>query len=390
MKHKLIRPVTIGTLLALATLARAQTNDDVYRSWRWTADVGAPRAAGLAGTFVALADDPSAAVYNPAGLTQMQGTELSGSMISRAGGTVASPLADRIRGVIGVGFAGGAGAITSRFTIGGFLIQPQDRRATLTSARFVDGSVSTGFLDTQVTEAGIAAAWGFSDRLSVGIRLAASHLKLEGENVVDPEALDMGAAAGETRVTGSVGLHATPYRRLRVGFVLHPGVSYRVKRVANRRGAVLDAGSQYDLRQPGVVSAGAAWEVSPRLILVGQADFVRYSEGGDTFLVTAGEFRPADFRREDAIEPRAAIEFSLPVRAGVSLQFRGGVHSQAPGRLAFTGSSAAELSRFRNEARVLIGAAGVSIVTSRGLRLDVAGRFGGEQEAVIAGASVRF
>ncbi len=179
----------------------------------------------------------------------------------------------------------------------------------------------------------------------------------------------MGAAAGETRATGSVGLHATPYRRLRVGFVLHPGVSYRVKRVANRRGA----GPRRRLPSttfgsPASFQRERLRQVSPRLILVGQQTSFGIPRAATRSSLPQGS-SVRHFRREDCHRAPCGHRVLLAGRGPeVSLQFRGGVHSQAPGRLAFTGASAAELSRFRNEARVLIGDAGVSIVTSRGLR----------------------
>ena len=75
----------LGMLLAGSSV-NAQSNDHIFRSWRWVEDVPAPRAAGLGGAFVAVADDSSATFLNPAGLTLLPKTEVSArSLESRVG-----------------------------------------------------------------------------------------------------------------------------------------------------------------------------------------------------------------------------------------------------------------------------------------------------------------
>jgi len=390
---KAIRPLTCAPLfmiLALSpTLASAQSNDQMYRSWSWSADVGPGRAGGLAGAFVAVADDSSATVFNPAGLVQLQKTELVGGLISRRSGRAAAAAHDALRPVTGVGFAGGAGALSSRWRVGGYIVRPQDRRADMAALQLPDGTLVSGFLDTQVTEVGGAAAWALTPRLSLGARVTATHLKLEGEEVsTGPVDAEVGSAAGETRVTGSFGALLTVGRGLRIGLTGQPGAAYRVSRTANRAGQPQDVGSEYELRQPGLLAVGVAYEISPKVLIVAQVDYLRSSEIPRELVVRTGPSVSSDYTLGDALEPRLGVEASFPRRT-FSLQLRGGLHSQAPGFLAYRGASSVDAFTFRGGSRHLVPAFGGSVVT-RALRMDIAARLGGEQGTVIATAGFRF
>jgi long-subunit fatty acid transport protein len=381
---------TAVLILAVTSNALAQTNDQFYRSWHWSADQAPARVAGLAGAFVAVADDSAAVLFNPAGLVQLQKTELLGGVLARAKGTTASSARDRLRAVTGVGFAGGAGALSPRWRIGGYIVQPQDRRSDMAALRLPDGTVTAGFLDTQVTEVGCSAAWELTSSLSLGARVTATHLKLEGEEQrTGPVELEVGSAAGETRVTGSFGGLLTLGSRLRIGVSGQPGAAYRVRRTANRAGQPLDPGSEYDLRQPGLLALGAAYNVSRKVLVIAQVDYVRYSEIHTGLVVRSGSSAPSDYDLGDALEPRVGIEISLPLRA-VSVQLRAGTHSQAPGFLAYRGTSPVEALTFTGGSRHLISAVGASLVSRAGLRFDLAAHLGAEQDAILANVGLRF
>src|SRR5262249_12524963 len=132
-----MRATVTVILLALGTTAMGQTNDHLFRSWRWDEDVTAPRAAGMGGAFVAVADDSSAAFLTPAGLTPLPKNDLAGGLMARRSGT--SSLGDTLRARTGVGYVGGAGRITKRFAVGGYLTEPQDRRTVLDASGGVLG-----------------------------------------------------------------------------------------------------------------------------------------------------------------------------------------------------------------------------------------------------------
>jgi len=63
--------VTCTLLLGLATAGRAQTNSEVFQDFQWNLSTPGARANGMGRAFIGLADDATAAVANPAGLTSL-------------------------------------------------------------------------------------------------------------------------------------------------------------------------------------------------------------------------------------------------------------------------------------------------------------------------------
>ena len=384
-----LSPLAVVMTVATPAPGRAQTNDQFFRSWRWTLDQGQARVAGLSGAFVAVADDASAALFNPAGLIEVQKTELLGGLVVRRGGTAASGVKDSLSAFTGIGFAGGTAAVSPRWRLGGYLARPHDRRSELALISLPDGTGTAGYLRTQVTEAGGAVAWQLANRLYLGARVTATHLKLEAhEQRTGTIQSEVGAAGGETRITGSFGGLLVVGPRLRLGISAQPSAAYRMERTANRGGRAVDAGSESELQQPGLIAVGGAFQPTPRVLLAVQLDYVRYSEVRGELVVRSGTSDVQDYHLSDAIEPRAAIEVSFPRRL-FSVQIRAGIHAQASGFLAYRGEAPVEVATFKGGERLVSAGFGASVVT-RGFRTDVAGRLGGEQAALVLTAGVRF
>src|SRR5260370_13710056 len=195
-------PVAIGVVVLWAAdgpVCSGQTNDEFYRSWRWTEDVAAPRAAGLGGAYVAIADDSAAAVLNPAGLTLLPKTEVTAGILWRGSGSLGQ---DATKSRMGVGFVAGAGKLTKRWALGGYLTEPFDERVVLSPTG------TSGRLETTVTDGGAALAWAPTARVRVGLRLNLTHVRVEGEWGRGGGAaarLLVGGAAGGTGGRGGAG-----------------------------------------------------------------------------------------------------------------------------------------------------------------------------------------
>jgi hypothetical protein len=143
------------------------------------------------------------------------------------------------------------------------------------------------------------------------------------------------------------------------------------------------------VRQPRLLSAGVALQVSRKLLLTAQLDRVSYHDLQAGLVIGQGAHARAEYALADAWEPRAGIELSLP-RKAVSLQLRGGVHWQSVAALRYTGEDPVEAAAFEGAPRKAVGAAGASVVTARWLRFDVTARFGGERSELLVGTAVRF
>ena len=379
-------------MVSFAAPGECQTNDHVYRSWRWGTTAASTRAVGLAGAYAAIADDGSAAFLNPAGIVTLDKSEASLSVLAAQPGATG---VDEFGRWTGVSAAGGAARLTQKTAVAGYFIRPRAGRINLSTAvRLPDGSTDAGYLDSTVTEVGGAVARRVGERLSVGARVTATHLELEGlqrrSTAGDRVDLETGSAAGDTRVTASLGLLYESGRagRLRLGVVVQPGASYTVERTASRPSlGGIDQGSLYELRAPGVLTIGAAFRVSRHLQFSSQLDYVRYSE--IEAFVRPGGSTMGGYAIGNGLEPRFAAEGSFAF-GGISLQLRAGVHVQAPGSLVYDGPDINEAAAFRGSARRVLGAAGASLAVAGGLTVDVAGTVGGDRSELAVGARFRF
>ena len=104
--------------------------------------------------------------------------------------------------------------------------------------------------------------------------------------------------------------------------------------------------------------------------------------------IRLGAHARSDYELDDAWEPRAGLEVSLPF-SSASLQFRGGYHRVANGALRYAGTDAVEAASFLGTAPENVFSAGASVAT-RGFRLDVAGVFSGPGNQILVGVTGRF
>jgi hypothetical protein len=418
--------------------AGAQSVDVYYRSWRWLKEPSAPRPAGLAGASVALPDDAGAAEANPALLTSLSKSEVRGTLLSRASGTTAT--GDAVSAGTGIGFLGFGGRLNPRWALGAYVLEPQSAHVESASTPPA-GVTETGTLDGTVREAGLSLAWRPHTRLHLGLRLSANSLSLEGRYrtassqggpVVEVES---GGESTATAVSWGVLFEAGP--RVRVGLARLGGATWdapRTTRIETPFGTALTPADS-EVRQPTVTSGGLSYQASPRVLLTGQLDYVRYGEIQTPFASQPDGGAAARYALY-AWEPRAGVEVSLPFRT-VSVQLRGGVRgrgaagaeaqparatqatlvvpttpqampaptplpSPAPFPPAPTGPDTAraaaslatqallpEAPPAREEPGTRVSA-GASVVLDNGLSFDVAGLFRGERPSVWFGLGLRF
>lgn len=372
----------------------AQTNDHVFRSWRWEEEVAAARAAGLAGAFVGVANDASAAALNPAGLLSVprRGREISASAFRRGSGT-AGP-GDSLLSRTDLGFGGAVVPLGPSWAVGAHYEEPRAFRLELAPFVLPSGFRDHGFVEAELHNFGVSAAYLVFPRLRVGAGLTASRLVLESNsgrsvNRVFREIVNQGSE--DTRLRPSVGLTYDAGSSVRLGLTARPGASWEVDRASfdPETSIVLDAGSTHRVRAPDVYSGGAAVRVLPRLLLTGQLDFVRYSQIRDTLEILRGGVLGEDYVLDDALEVRGGAEWTIPLDS-LDVALRGGLYSQAPGSLAYVGPNPDEAAAFRGEDRRLLGALGASVMLRQGFGVDAATVWGGDRRHFLLGARYRF
>jgi hypothetical protein len=335
--------------------ARAQTSDPVFAGWRWTPDALGSRPAGLGGAFVAVADTNQAAYANPAGLMSIPAWEL-GASSNRT-------------------WLGVAGGRMRWLRVAAYVANTEEARVEFGGEAPHPGT----FLDSSVWEVGLGVAAQPAKRLKLGVSLAWSRLRLEGQRTrTGPDGQQTVATnvAGEdTRARVSAGLLlalAGTERRslpsLRLGLAYQPGFDWSA-RIDD------DAGSRaIAVRRPTLVMAGLAFRPGDRWLFTVQGDLALNRE-----VVAALQRNDAggtgSFRLDDTVEPRLGSEFSAPLWCGCGIvRLRGGLAFRPPGTLSYEGSDPALSAEFRGEDWRTVGSLGASFVTEHfgnAVRVDV-------------------
>ena len=386
------RLLFVAAALSTAVSVQAQTNDHVYRSWRWEEDPGSPRAAGLAGAFTAIADDASATLTNPAGLAELPRTEVMGSLLRRGPGSIGP--GDAIASSTDLGFIGGSVAIGSRLGVALHLSEPRDVSLNLAPRPLPNSTFDSGFLEARLRTLGLGAAFAVTSRLRIGAGIGRSHIEMQGQDSVlragGITLTTMDAKAADSALTASFGALYDVTDGIRVGLAAHSGAKFDVDRTAYSpvEGRTVDRGSVYPLREPDVFSAGVAWRLPASFRVAAQADLVRYSQIRSALDVRR-DLLPADYVLDDGLEGHVGLEWARAFDP-LTLQLRGGLWSQAPGSVQYVGPDPSERMTFQGSSRRLREGFGASVLFKAGLSMDAAALLGGDRTLLLAAARYRF
>jgi len=406
-------PYLFFVLFALLSqrVARAQTNDVYFRSWRWIDASGGAQANAIAGATVALKDDGAGLEANPATLATFSRSALSLSFSSSR--SAQTSLGDVIQPRGSLDDLSAAFKLGTHVGVAVFRSEPLARHIDLAPLPAADGTYDDGSLSAVSTDMGLAVARSFGSHLALGVALTHCHLAFAAHysrlTPQLPAVLEVGAAGGDDRFAPSFGALLSLGRRVQLGLSQRVGVRWQIQRVAISplMSLTLDSGTPLPIERPATTSLGAHVSLSQRLALSAQVDYLRFASVAPGVLEG---YRELGVPRQ-AWEPRAAIELALPTRS-FSVLLRTGVHwmprptriesvtppaPSLPGVAAWAPPPPASLFQRdaedavvrRLDSRSSFGA-GLALVTRSGLRLDLALRAGAEQPALLAGTSWRF
>jgi hypothetical protein len=379
--------------MCLCADAAAQTNDHLFRSWRWPQESLSARAAGWGGLGTAAPDDATSLGANPAVLTSLTRLDVFAGVSAYGSGR--APVGDDVNAATALGASGAAARLSNRWALGIGALQPRAARLEVLPVRLADGSADVGSFELRATDLILAGSFRPTARLHLGAQLVRTGVHASGDyghdQAVGAADIRVRVVGTATTLTGGFGLLYESGKRWVLGVSTLAGTRYRLERFADSPllGVTLDAGSAFELVRPSTLSGGALVKLSTRLALGAQLDLVRYSEVPVRLVIGQGARSRDEYQLTDTLEPRCGVELSIPLR-GLAVQVRAGIHGQAGGTPRFVGDDEVETSAFPGGHYEWAGAVGVSLVTQRGLRFDLAGRFGGERPAVLAGAAARF
>ena len=361
-------PGLAAILLAASVLpAAAQTNERIYEDLDFRFVTPGARAVAMGKTFIGLADDATAAVSNPAGLSNLLEQEFSfeftGTKIKHQ---------RFIPGVDGQVDTFGDTVVTPSFfsyvvpvrraTISVFINSVQDYRESFefgdrfipSLGDFEDGSF--GSLSAQVNSYGVGGAYVINRYLSVGGSAVFQSLNLasearsgtplnprNGTNTIDSDLAWSGLAGVLLKPTPSVAIGATYNKgtvfdvetRLFGRFLITIPTTPPIRTDVVRTGEV----REINYVVPDRYSAGASWRALNSLTVLADVGYVKYSQQiTDKFLIAdfqdpAAGLTPDNYFIDDVFEFHAGAEWRWYGRRTFSL--RGGIYTDPDHRLRF-------------------------------------------------------
>lgn len=367
---KLSRSRWFQALVALAVIAvvapaagYAVTDEEIFRDFRFNLSNPGARSLGLGGAFIAVSDDATAALSNPAGLmnlqrpeffTEIRDTQVDNSTIeqtlSMGSATIRSEtLPNAVFSPSFISYV----YPTKRWAVGvsrlelnkadnntrsGFNIQfdPNLPNAVIGG---------TGSIRTDLSVWNVTGALKIRDNLSFGATVAFGFLSLESHmtnNITDPSdpnnpeprtLFDTAIDDTDTDIAFNAGLQWKPLETLSFGAVYRGGLNFTVgETISNDQffgGAVSQFfGSPLDttFNTPDSYGAGVAWQPMSALTLSGDWVHIKYTDLLDGFqsglgILSLGDPN-ANFTINDADEFHVGAEYvftagSVPIAARV-------------------------------------------------------------------------
>lgn len=413
----------------LAVAADAQTNERLYENISFRFVTPGARSVGMGKAFVGLADDATAAVSNPAGLSNLLESEFSFEFSG-------TERRERVTGSLGPGDIQQFGNFVftptffsyvlplRRFSLSFFRNSVQNFHESFEfAARAVprreapeDGAF--GQIAVKAENYGVGGAYVANRWLSVGGTFNLTLLDLASEarsgNRLNQRngtnTIDSGV-----RVSGSGGVLIKPRRNISIGATYAQGVTFALETelygrflytVFDPDGTIVLTGQKRDVDYviPTRYSTGISWRAGRALTVLFDVSRIRYSQRvTDRFLIVdfvdpVARVTPANFYVNDVVETHTGAEYRFFPR-GTTMAIRGGVFTDPDHPLRFRGGSnnpdhpADALENFRFNtlpSRTTVGGtAGWGMAIKNRVQLDVATSISRDATELVASMVVR-
>lgn len=421
--------VALPVLFLWPSGSAAQTNERLFENLSFRFTTPGARAAGMGKTFVGLADDATAAVSNPGGLSNLLEQEFSFEFSG-------TELRHTRTGTLGVGdtqtFASLAFVPTffsyvvplNRGTMSFFRNTVQNFHERFAfGPRFVasrdapeDGAF--GAIAVNAESYGFGGAFVVNRSLSVGGSIGVMTLDFASEA---RSGTPLNQRNGTNTIfngvgwSGAAGVLFKPVRRVSIGVNYIQGATFTMKTrlfgrflytVFDPDGSIILSGDEHliDYVIPDRVAGGVSWRATDSFTVLADVSRVKYSQRiTKNFLVVdfidpAARLSPANFSIRDVTELHAGAEYRLYNRP-VTMAFRGGVFTDPDHPLRFVRGGnnplhpADALLDFRFNtlaAKVNVGVtAGWGIIFGNRVQLDLAATRSPDATEIVASMVLR-
>jgi long-subunit fatty acid transport protein len=417
-KVLMVLPLFLCWGLMLPPASQALDNGASWFDWQYRLDEPGARGRGMGGATVAVTNDASATLVNPAALTEVAQIELvvearavhldersTAGQVDNTGNPLQMGLqagdSDQLN-LSHVAMAVPLGKSRTVFGIFYHRLALMDRTIIASDPR--DASVIQVHEPMfAVDEIGASLATDFwSGKLALGLSGSLVTLNMDSKVTVGDSPL-VGGPAGreylfysqsEQEPIWRLGLLWKPTPRLRIGIkqTLMPTIDYKLSTVDSKwitddpeasrctptafsDGWVCES----TLPIPDVFAVGIAYQLSDRLTLAGELKSIKYSERTHKFnaiFVTPGsdpeaDLHPEDFSAEDVVEVHLGVEW-LCSATTQPIQLRAGYYFDPAHDIRYRGSDATTAAIYYGGEDVHHGTFGVGIPFGIRNRIDVA------------------
>jgi long-chain fatty acid transport protein len=414
-----------------AGIAQGLVNSEAFSGFQFNFNNPGARALGMGGAFVAVADDATAVIANPAGLVILQRPEISAEAkftryttnVPAHHNSFAEGLSNSVHGrdfdddVVTPSFFSFVFP-TERLVLAAFVREQVNYESNFsTKGVFLtdpDGNVSRLFpvrseLEIQSVNFGLGAGVnlekqhpllpniGASLEFSLG-RVRARLRRFATDGFFGPP--DYSSLLRTETVDGTdmgVGLNVgalwRPLKDLAVGVVYRRGPRYNMTfEEVDQFGLVTK--TPFSLKVPDVTAGGVSYRFFERLTVAFEASYIEYSQLVDDFKVIIGNVKRRRYKVDDAVELHIGAEYIFFVKE-MPLAARAGFYTNPDHKIRYVGTprngdDVAEGLLYRKGEDRYHVTGGLGIVPFPGVQLDFAGNFSEEVREFSVSTVFRF
>jgi len=426
----------IGVALAVPAAAFAVTDEEVFRDFRFNLTNPGARSLGLGGAFIAISDDATASLSNPAGLmllakpeffTEMRDTKADSSSIeqSLSGGVSIASSTDP-RAVFSPSFISYVhpwkrfAAGISRVELNKSTNTTRNDFAPDPNSQFGGFALGgTGSINTDLSVWNVTGAVKVTEKISFGATVAMGILNIQsGVNNfltdTDPNSPNFSIPQTiyttsindtDTDVAFNVGVHWRPFSKISFGAVYRGGMQFSVAEILGNDGffgggfasSVGGSPLSTSFNTPDSWGAGVSWRPLAALTVSGDWVHIKYSDllaGFQSGLNILTIFdNSANFTVDDADEFHIGGEWVFTA-GSVPWAVRGGVFSEHNNRIFadFNGgrSSFSNNDSFPPRDTVTHYTIGSGIVVKGNFQIDAAANFSEISNEYVVSSIFRF
>ena len=443
---RLVRTMTLYAMMTagMAVSAAAQTNDEAtpFPSLQWNFSTPGARANAMGRSFVGLADDASAAVTNPAGLTNLtrpqvyveyKNTRLKIDRLATVDSLRTLQPTTNETTVNALSFLSVSVPINNKLAAGFSIYRFLDYHETFNFApRAIPNSPGgfvlfpiTGNADFTATAFGGSVAYNVTNQLRVGFTVSGNQLKADSvgtRNAIatfNPTLTASSIVVNQTSisdsqmaVSGSFGALYKFNDMVSVGFdftkgpkfnssenlLTNPGYNPNLASRGTNQPLTQSSGfpKTFPLNVPDHFGIGAAVRPTPKLLIAADAVRTNYSSlsKNTTIVFQTSTLTGNEYTTPDVWETHVGAEYNVTSMMGNPIFVRGGFFNNPAHLVTFSGTSdpeanASETAKYNLLPRSdeMRGTAGVGIVFGPRVQVDAAYVFGKE---LVLSSAIRF